>query len=32
MLFAVSPQLAAYAYLNWDLLPVAATALTGTRP
>jgi len=27
MLFAASPQLAAYAYLNWDLLPVAATAL-----
>jgi uncharacterized membrane protein len=27
LLFAASPQLAAYAYLNWDLLPVAATAL-----
>ncbi|MCE0539699.1 hypothetical protein LWF15_29790 [Kineosporia rhizophila] len=26
LLFALSPQLAAYAYLNWDLLPVAATA------
>jgi hypothetical protein len=25
-LFALSPQLAAYAYLNWDVLPVAATA------
>jgi hypothetical protein len=27
MLFAASPQLAAYAFLNWDLLPVCATAL-----
>lgn len=27
LLFALSPQLAAYAYLNWDLLPVAATAV-----
>lgn len=27
LLFALSPQLAAYAFLNWDLLPVAATAL-----
>jgi hypothetical protein len=27
LLYAASPQLAAYAYLNWDLLPVAATAL-----
>lgn len=26
LLFALSPQLAAYAYLNWDVLPVAATA------
>lgn len=26
LLFALSPQLAAYAFLNWDLLPVAATA------
>jgi hypothetical protein len=26
LLFAASPQLAAYAFLNWDLLPVAATA------
>jgi hypothetical protein len=26
LLYAASPQLAAYAYLNWDLLPVAATA------
>lgn len=25
-LYALSPQLAAYAYLNWDVLPVAATA------
>ncbi|MDP9829861.1 hypothetical protein J2S57_005610 [Kineosporia succinea] len=25
LLFAASPQLAAYAYLNWDLLPVAAS-------
>jgi len=27
LLFAASPQLAAYAYLNWDLLPAAATVL-----
>jgi uncharacterized membrane protein len=26
VLFAASPLLAAYAFLNWDLLPVAATA------
>jgi uncharacterized membrane protein len=26
LIFALSPQLAAYAFLNWDLLPVAATA------
>jgi len=25
-LYALSPQLAAYAYLNWDFLPVTATA------
>jgi len=27
LIFAASPQLAAYAFLNWDLLPVAATAV-----
>jgi hypothetical protein len=26
LIFALSPQLAAYAFLNWDLLPVAACA------
>lgn len=26
LIFALSPQLAVYAFLNWDLLPVAATA------
>ena len=27
LLFAATPPLLAYAYLNWDLLPVTATAL-----